>query len=133
MIPVKVKRAVLARDDHQCVLRSFGCTMQATDADHRVGRGMGGNPRLDVPVNLVAACRICNGLKEADALFARECRRRGLRIERSQSTATDLERAGRIPVQYPDGSWWLLTATGREQLRPDEVNELIALHGLETV
>jgi hypothetical protein len=130
-IPRKVVNAVLERDKHQCVLRSFGCLGEATVADHRVGRGMGGNPRLDVAVNLVAACAICNGLKESDAHFRRECTRLGIHIARSQSTDIDLTAAGRIPVRYPDGSWWLLTDTTRLELRPDEVNELIALHGLE--
>lgn len=130
-IPRKVVKAVLERDNHQCVLRSFGCLGEAKYADHRVGRGMGGNPRLDVAVNLVAACAICNGLKESDQPFRRECTRLGLHIARSQSTDIDLERAARVPVRYPDGSWWLLTDTGRLPLRDDEVNELIALHGLE--
>lgn len=130
-IPAKVKRLVLERDDHQCVLRSFGCVGEARDADHRVGRGMGGNKRLDVPVNLVASCRICNGLKEDDAQFRRECTRRGIHIDRSQSTDRDLAQAANIPVRWPDGSWWVLTDTGRLLLRPDEANELIALHGLE--
>lgn len=133
MIPKKVKDAVLDRDSHRCVLRSFGCLGAATVADHRVGRGMGGNPRLDVPVNLVAACAVCNGLKESDAQFRRECTRAGIHIARSQSTIIDLERAARIPVRYPDGSWWLLTGAERHPMRADEVNELIALHGMEKV
>lgn len=130
-IPRKVVNAVLARDEGRCVLRSFGCLGEASVADHRVGRGMGGNPRLNVAVNLLAACAICNGLKESDAQFRRECTRLGIHIDRSQSTALDLERAARIPVRYPDGTWWILTPTDRLELRPDEVNELIALHGME--
>lgn len=130
-IPRKVVKAVLARDNHRCVLASFGCLGEATVCDHRIGRGIGGNTALDVPEVLVAACVLCNSLKEDDAHFQRECARRGLKIRRSQSTTIDLERAGRIPVRYPDGSWWVLTRSERLPLRADEANELIALHGLE--
>jgi hypothetical protein len=130
-IPRKVVKAVLDRDGGMCVLASFGCLREGKHCDHRVGRGAGGNKALNVAVNLVAVCTICNSLKEDDAQFARECSRRGLNIRRSQSTATDLERAAAIPVCYPDGTWWVLTTDGRVQIRDDEAAELIALYGLD--
>jgi hypothetical protein len=92
---------------------------------------MGGGRGLDVPVNLVAACVLCNGLKEDDTQFQRECARRGLKIRRTQTTTQDLENAARIPVQYPDGTWWTLTGTTKRPLRADEANTLITRHGLD--
>lgn len=107
----KLVQLVLNRD-RVCVIASPHCTGEPTVADHRVGRGMGGNPRLDVPENLVAACGVCNGLKEADVRVARDCLRRGVTLVRGRSTDDDLERCLRVGVRFPDGSRWLLLSDG---------------------
>ena len=114
MIPAKVKSAVLLRDFHQCVLASVHCLTTATDCDHRVGRGMGGNKALDVPHNLLATCRPCNSHKEDNAAFSAECVARGIKIRRSQSTQIDLERCLSTPVVFPDGTVFFLTPWGRQ-------------------
>jgi len=114
MIPAKVKTAVLSRDLHQCVLGSVYCLTTATDCDHRVGRGMGGNKALDVPQNLLATCRPCNSHKEDNAAFSAECVARGIKIRRSQSTQIDLARCLSVPVIFPDGTSWFLTPWGRQ-------------------
>jgi hypothetical protein len=111
MIARKLTRLVLDRD-RICVIASPWCTGVPSCADHRVGRGMGGNRRLDVPENLVAACGVCNGLKESDVRVARDCLRRGLLLNRGRSTTEDLVRCGRVPVVFPDGSRWVLRSDG---------------------
>ena len=47
---------VLARDGYACRLKLPGCTGQATQVHHTVGRGTTG----DDPRWLIAACRSCN-------------------------------------------------------------------------
>lgn len=111
MIAKKLVALVLARDG-LCVIASAHCTGEPTVADHRVGRGMGGNKRLNEPHVLVAACGVCNGLKESDLVVARDCASRGLSLPRGRSTDGDLELCARIPVVFPDGSRWLLLADG---------------------
>jgi hypothetical protein len=103
---------LIIQRDRVCVIASPHCTGEPTVADHRVGRGMGGNPRLNVPENLVAACGVCNGLKESDVRVARDCLHRGLLLSRGRTTADDLTKCLRLPVTFPDGSRWLLTADG---------------------
>jgi hypothetical protein len=115
-IPKRLVRAVLQRDGI-CVIASPQCVGEPSCADHRVGRGMGGNPRLNVLVNLIAACGPCNSHKEDNADFAAKCIERGVTIRRSQSTQIDLSRAANMPVTYPDGRrWFLLDSGGREEL-----------------
>jgi 5-methylcytosine-specific restriction endonuclease McrA len=114
-IPKAVKEFVLDRDERVCVLRSAHCSYVATDCDHRVGRGAGGNKRLDVPQNLVACCRKCNSHKEDNADFGADCVARGIKIRRSQSTQIDLERCLSTPVIFPDGTSWFLTPWGRQR------------------
>lgn len=49
---------VLARDGDVCQIRGDGCTLVATQVDHIVPLGLGGDA-LD-PDNLRAACPTCN-------------------------------------------------------------------------
>lgn len=114
-IPKRIVKQVLERDGGACVLSSRLCLGQASCADHRVGRGMGSSKGLDVPANLVAACSICNGLKESDAVFRAECTSRGLHIKRSQATALDIQHCLETPIVAPDGTLWLLTADGKRE------------------
>lgn len=114
VIPKRVVRLVLERDG-VCMISSRFCTGTPTVADHRVGRGMGGNKALNVPHALVAACGVCNGVRESDADVAAECERRGILIRRSQSTARDLAIARSTPVTAPDGRMWFLLPDGTRQ------------------
>jgi hypothetical protein len=114
MIPKRVVVAVLERDS-VCVIGSRFCTGEPSVADHRVNRGAGGNKALNVAQNLVAACGICNGVKESDSVTAADCVARGIKIRRSQSTQIDLERCLSVPVIFPDGTSWFLTPWGKQR------------------
>lgn len=110
----KKTAAVLLRDGGLCVLQiTDECQGEATCADHRANRGNGGAKSgvLDGFSNLIAACGICNGFKEAGAdrvdLIAR-----GVRVESHSTHAKTAVRAGETPVTYPDGSCWLLDDAG---------------------
>lgn len=52
-----LRRLVLLRDQHQCQLRLPGCTVRATEIDHKVPLMHGGTDDLS---NLQAACGHCN-------------------------------------------------------------------------
>lgn len=112
-ISPRMVELVLERDGEVCQLALNGCTYQATVADHRANRGMGGSPALNSPVNLIAACGVCNGAKEAvsgaeyDRLIAH-----GLRILRAATTARTLERAAATPVTYRHGDRYILRPDG---------------------
>ena len=124
MIPKRLTELVLKRDGEVCQLNLPGCTYRATMADHRANRGMGGSDVLDNTVNLVAACGLCNGLKETvsgDVLA--ELKRRGLRLARAGTNAQTLLYASDSYVQYRDGEWYRLdTSGGRQIIR--KVNQL---------
>lgn len=51
----KVRAAVLARDAWRCQLQLVGCTEQAVQVHHLLGKVHGDNP-----AHLVAACAHCN-------------------------------------------------------------------------
>lgn len=112
MIPKRIVTEVLTRDKHTCVLNLRGCAGEATTADHRTGRGMGGNKRLDVVYNLTACCWACNSLRETDAAAAASLEARGIKLRRSASTIRDLHVALTTPVRYPDGRLLFLTVMG---------------------
>lgn len=104
---------VIERDGEVCQLALNGCTYQATVADHRANRGMGGSPVLNSPVNLIAACGVCNGAKESvsglelDGLFAR-----GLRLFNGRLAEQTLELAAKTPVTYRNGDRYILRPDG---------------------
>lgn len=52
----RTRALVLARDGHRCQLRLQGCTGQATQAHHVLGRSVTG----DDMAHIVAACAHCN-------------------------------------------------------------------------
>lgn len=112
MIPKRIVTEVLTRDKHTCVLNLPGCAGEATICDHRTGRGMGGNKRLDVVYNLTAVCWSCNSLRESDADAAASLEARGIKLRRSASTIRDLHVALTTPVRYPDGRLLFLTVMG---------------------
>lgn len=57
---LRVRKAVLVRDNHQCQLRLHCCLGVADRVDHVVPRTKGGSM---LPDNLVAACAPCNSSK----------------------------------------------------------------------
>lgn len=113
-IPKKTVAVVLDRDHGLCVLRiSDHCLGAAQVADHRANRGNGGAKSvvLDQPSNLLAACSICNGFKEAGADRA-ELEARGVRVRGHSTHLKTAERARITPVRYPDGRLFYLHDDG---------------------
>lgn len=112
-IPRRLVQQVIDRDGGWCLLTGPHCLGEATVADHRVNRGMGGSKALNVPENLIAACTVCNGWKETayqlelNALIAS-----GLRIHRAATVEATLQRCRETPVQGLDGEWWFLLPDG---------------------
>lgn len=119
MIPKRMVTIVLQRDGEVCQLALPGCQYQASVADHRANRGSGGSSVLDDPVNLIAACGLCNGRKEtATGSELEMLRERYVRIEKAATNEDTLIRARATPVKYRDGRWYLLdSAGGRTYLR----------------
>lgn len=108
-VSVAMKRAVIERDGGFCLMVLPGCLGEAQTAHHRANRGSGGSTVLDHPANLVAVCSPCNGAAEdAGAIVRFDLIDRGLRVEKAATNAQTLERAKATPVEYLDGSRWLL-------------------------
>jgi hypothetical protein len=61
----RLRRAVLARDDHQCVYCGRRPPEVMLDADHVVPRARGGRT---TSLNLVSACQGCNNTKSDNAV-----------------------------------------------------------------
>lgn len=112
-IPRRLVRQVIERDQGWCLLTGPDCLGEATTADHRANRGMGGSKALNVPENLIAACHVCNGWKEtAYAMELNGLIAAGLRIHRAATVQATLERCRETPVQGLDGEWWYLLPDG---------------------
>lgn len=115
-IPLKLKLLVLERDGHVCVLQLPGCRWEATVADHRAGRGMGGSETLNAPECLVAACGLCNGNREDSTGAERQSLiDRGIYIRKDSTNAKTRARCANTPVKYPDGEWYLLRPNGKRE------------------
>jgi 5-methylcytosine-specific restriction endonuclease McrA len=109
-----VVRVVLKRDGYQCVIAGDQCLGEASTADHRANRGNGGSKVLNDPRALIAACGICNGLKEDSSGQEREeLIRRGVKVQKAATNAQTLVLCQYTPVEYPDGAVWFLTTDGR--------------------
>lgn len=120
-IPQKTVALVIQRDGGLCVLSiPDDCLGMATCADHRANRGQGGAKHrvLDQPSNLVAACGVCNGLKEdAEGALRADLERRGVRLRQDSTHRKTALRALVTPVVYPDGrAFWLLDDGTREEV-----------------
>lgn len=117
-VTVATKKAVIERDGGFCLLALPGCQGEATTTDHRANRGSGGSTVLDDPVNLIAACALCNGAKaDAGSLVLMELEDRGLWVRKDSTNAKTLQRSRETPVEYLDGSqWWLISATVRRHV-----------------
>jgi hypothetical protein len=124
MISKRLTALVLSRDENVCQLNLPGCTYTATVADHRANRGMGGSEILDNTVNLIAACGLCNGLKETvSGALLDDLKRRGVRLSRAGTNAQTLSYASDSYVQYRGGNWYRLDTTGGRQIIK-KVNQL---------
>lgn len=106
----RVKRVVFARDG-ACVPR-ICCTgaVEGLVVHHRANRGMGGSSALwiSLPSNGLVACWKCNAALETFSSLA-EYYAAGWKVRRGQLTPAE------IPVLYPDGRWFLLSADGTRQ------------------
>jgi hypothetical protein len=120
---VSVKRSVITRDGGFCLLALHDCQGEATTTDHRANRGSGGSRVLNNPVNLIAACAVCNGLKaDAYGLTKLDLMERGLLVPPAATHEQTLDRARVMPVQDLAGEWWmLLSASERRPATEDEV------------
>lgn len=129
MIPKRIVKQVIDRDGGICQINLPGCTFEATVADHRANRGMGGSKELNDPVCLLAACVTCNGAKETvtgDVL--KLLIYRGVRVRRAATNRDTLIRCDATPVLYRHGDWYLLRSDGgRTYLR--EVNRALVQGG----
>lgn len=113
MIPKPLVKQILDRDEHECVLGLPGCLRTATVADHRANRGMGGSKAIDKPVNLVAACGLCNVAKETVSGDLRaDLVERGLILPRKTTTKETLHNALHTPVTDWRGRIWFLHESG---------------------
>ena len=114
MIPKRMIRDVIERDNGFCLLAGPFCVGEATVADHRANRGMGGSKVLNSPENLIAACSPCNGWKEtAHSIELGFLIERGLRVLRAATVAETLRRCRETPIEDLTGEQWWLTADGR--------------------
>lgn len=112
MMPRRTIQIILARDP-VCVIAGPNCTVEATVADHRANRGSGGSSVLDAFWCLIGACRLCNGWKEdCTGADRTELERRGVRVLKASTNALTAVRARATPIEYPDGSWWVLLDDG---------------------
>lgn len=116
-VPVTLKRAVIDRDGGFCLLALHCCTGEAQTTDHRANRGMGGaGDVLDDPVNLIAACTLCNGAK-ADGEAQADLISRGLYVRPHATHRKTLERVRLTPVTYLDGERFYLLSSRDERGR----------------
>jgi len=70
--PSATRRAILARADGLCQIRSAGCTTTATIADHVVPAAEGGSDSID---NGQAACQECSDVKTRQEIERGRARR----------------------------------------------------------
>ena len=128
-IPRKVVAAVLARDNHRCVIAGPLCTGAGTIADHRANRGSGGSKALDIPENLISACPVCNGMKEdANGPYRAELLARGIRVQKRATNAQTAGRCASVPVLYSDG-WHYLEGVVRVPTNAHTAVEYMVLIG----
>ena len=128
----RTKLAVLARDNHVCVIAGLNCVGVASVVDHRANRGSGGSTVLDAPENLIAACPLCNGLKEdADGAYRAELVARGIRVQKRATNAQTATLATTTPVLYADG-WYQLRGFARTPINANTAVEHMTTIGAIT-
>ena len=69
-------RVAIWRDGGKCCL----CGGKAEVANHRINRGMGGRPSLNILSNACALCHTCNGAIESDPELQRRARTLGIKL-----------------------------------------------------
>ena len=113
MIPKKLVTQVLERDGGWCVINGPACLGEATVADHRANRGSGGSQVLNDIRCLIAACGLCNGLKEdSSRAYRAELIRRGVIVAKAATNHETVNKCANKPVEYPNESWWFLHVDG---------------------
>lgn len=105
--PPDVREGILMRDGELCaMLGTPGCPgKRADEANHRLGRGMGGSTAelVNDPANGCATEHHCNWALEVVAEFAEEGRRRGVKLEAGADPT-------RVPLWSPFFRQWLVLA-----------------------
>lgn len=114
--------AVLVRDGSICAMWGSitGCRRQATTANHRRNRQMGGSQLRNGMSNACAICDFCNDAIERDASDAAEARALGVKLEEGDIPSRTLMFSPFFSqwVQLTDAS--LLFTGGRNPfMRPD--------------
>lgn len=109
-IPRPLVRAVLKRDGGWCLLALPGCLGEATVADHRAERGMGGSTILNDGRALVAACGLCNGLKSGNlsTILRHNLYIRGLYVPKAATNEATLARCAETPIESLEGERYFL-------------------------
>ncbi len=109
-IPKALVRAVLGRDVGWCLLALPGCTGEATVADHRAERGMGGSDVLNDGRALQASCWHCNGVKSGNLhpIMRANLIERGLIVPKAATNAATLTRCAETPLEDLEGERWFL-------------------------
>lgn len=119
-IPKPMVRTVLERDGFRCMIAGPNCLREATVADHRAPRGMGGSKALNRPECLIAACGLCNGDREsASGMWRLDLESRGVIVPKDSTNAKTISRCAATPVRDPWGDLWFLLADGSRQLSGD--------------
>ena len=112
-IPRRLVAQVINRDAGRCVINGPHCLTVGAIAHHRANRGAGGSKVLNHPRNLTAACGLCNShVEDAHGSARSDLIRRGIRVIPGATHSKTLARSVATPVQYPDGTWWLLRVDG---------------------
>ena len=102
-----IKKIILARDGGLC----WHCGSDQTTIHHRLNKKMGGDKTkakvADRPSNLLTICPEFNGLMESNLDALRLAKDKGWKLRMGElSTHT--------PVWRFDGTWWILTDTGKK-------------------
>lgn len=123
-VTAKTRRAVLERDNHQCIAARFPyhvpCSGPLT-MQHTVGRGMGGSKLFDTADLLITMCQGHNVLLTASAEFQAIGKGRGWVRDRNAKRDPRL-----TPVQYPDG-WHRLIGDARVPVPEGDAIEYMVL------
>jgi len=109
--PKRVLTAMDVRDGRVCVWHGQACDPETLVPQHRQG-GMGGRSNKHRLSNVVWLDSLTNGLIESDAAWAEEARRRGVKISLHADPRM-------IPVEYPEGRFWLTDDGRKVPVGPD--------------
>ena len=107
--PPEIREGIMLRDLNTCMMVGApGCKSgPATEANHRLNRGMGGTS-LAVVNSTANGCALehgCNWRLEQSAEFAEEGRRRGVKLEPGEDAETVITTT---PIWSPPFRQWLI-------------------------